>query len=163
MEVVRNMDNTSACNSPLHNMQSSVNCSPSDRPSLDSNIVDWSRPITKCIAGEYADLAVNNTVYNKNTLTDDIWIELPAYAKQFLVCGIYQINPNAASLDSLPLHTVRHKNIWLRIPTQVVDTSAGHKIYRAEFKHKHTLELMILYFNYTIQDDQPCKPYVYMR
>lgn len=158
------MDTSSAFTSPLRNQHSSVDCYYGKHARPDSNITDWSKPITRCLAGDYSDLAANNIVYNKRALTDDMWIELPAYAKQFAVCGVYQIDSSSDSCtDSLPVCAVRHKNIWLRIPIHVLDLSAGHKIYRVEFKHKSTLELMALYFNYIVQDDQPPKPYVYMK
>lgn len=128
----------------------------------DSKITDWSRPVTKCVAGDYSEISLHNTIYNKKTLTDDMWIEMPTYTKQFLVSGVYPIHPTTECLSAVPICSVKHKNIWLRIPISVMDTSAGHKIYRLEMQHECTLENMTLYFSYTIQDDEPCKPYVYM-
>lgn len=128
----------------------------------DSKITDWSRPVTKCIAGDYTDLSLHNIIYNKKALTEDMWIELPAYAKQYLVSGLYQIDSSSKCNESISMYDVKHKNIWLRIPISVMDTSPGSKIYRLEMKHNRTLENMSLYFSYTIQDDEPCKPYVYM-
>lgn len=127
----------------------------------DSSLTDWSRPVTKCVATDYSRVASNNTIYNKDTLTEDMWIELPAYAKQFAVSGIFQIHPNSGGC-SIPMCSVRQKNIWVRIPIEVVDTSPGDKIYRIEFKNTSSLERMWLYFSYTIQDDKPCRSYVYM-
>lgn len=128
----------------------------------DSSITDWSKPVTRCIAGDYSSIAVNSVVYNKQTLTDDIWIELPASTKQFSISGVYQIHPSSeCKPEKIPC--VKYRNIWLRIPVHLVDTSVGQKIYRVEFKHKCSLENMSLYFSYTIQDDNPPKPYVYMK
>lgn len=154
------MQSSNISASPYGNSCNSSECDES--ATMDSKVTDWSRPITKCIAGDYKDVSTSSTIYNKNTLTDDMWVELPRYAKPFSVCGLYQIQPAVDCKQSVPTCTIRHKNIWLRIPILVMDTSAGSKIYRLELKHNSTLESMSLYFGYTIQDDQPCKPYVYM-
>lgn len=132
--------------------------------SRDSNITDWSQPITKCLAGDYATLSSRNVVYNKNTLTGDMWVKLPPCAKQFSVAGIYQIQPQPQCPEDGRLTcSMRYRNIWLRIPIQFMDVSPGLKVYRIEFKHMHNLENMSLYISYTVQDDDPAKPYVYMK
>lgn len=150
----------------LLNTSTSLSDSASDRhrqfAMLDSNITDWSQPVTKCTAGNFCDMSLHNIIYNKKALTEDMWIELPAYAKQYLVSGLYQIDSSSKCNESISMYDVKHKNIWLRIPISVMDTSPGSKIYRLEMKHNRTLENMSLYFSYTIQDDEPCKPYVYM-
>ena len=157
------MDNTHTCTSSFGNLYYSSDCSCNGYVTPDSNITDWSRPIAKCVAGDYSKMAVNGVIYNKQTLTNDMWVELPAYAKQFSVAGIYQIQPTPDCEGSVAICRVRQKNIWLRIPVDIMDTSVGQKIYRIEFKHRYSLENMSLYFSYTIQDDDPKKPYVYMK
>lgn len=127
----------------------------------DTQVVDWSRPVTRCVADDYNKLALNNTVYNADTLSRDLWVELPAKIKQFVIIGVHPIKGNCS--ESLPIRDVFYKNIWLRIPIELVDTSSGYKIYRIECQHRTTLEPMSLYFSYTIQDDNPAKPYIYMK
>lgn len=141
-----------------------ADCGCSQYVSPDSSIADWSKPLTRCVAGDYSEICKHGVVYNKQTLTDDLWVELPACAKQFSMCGVYQIQPEPRDCEaSAPVCSIRQRNIWLRIPTAFIDTSTGQKIYRIEFKHKCSLENMSLYFSYTVQDDNPAKPYVYMR
>ena len=143
---------------------SSAECRCSKYVSPDSSIVDWSKPVMRCLAGDYSAMSANCVIYNKQTLTDDLWVELPSSAKQFSIAGVYQIQPDPQNCQvSVPIYSIKHKNIWLRIPSALVDTSAGQKIYRIEFKHKCSLENMSLYFSYIVQDDNPAKPYVYMR
>lgn len=127
----------------------------------DTQVVDWSRPITRCVADDYNKLALNNVIYNADTLSRDLWVELPAEIKQFVVIGVHLIKGNCT--ESLPISDVFYKNTWLRIPINLVDTSSGHKVYKVECQHRTTLEVMSLYFSYTIQDDSPAKPYIYMK
>lgn len=127
----------------------------------DTRVVDWSRPVTRCVADDYSKLALNNNIYNADTLSRDLWVELPAAIKQFVVTGVHPIKSNCA--ESLPITEVFYKNLWLRIPIELVDTSSGYKIYRIECQHRTTLETMSLYFSYIIQDDNPAKPYIYMK
>ena len=139
-------------------------CGCTEFASRDSSMADWSEPLAKCSAGSYSEVSSHSIIYNKQSLTNDIWIELPVAAKQFSIAGVYPIQPEPEDKTvSVPVCSMRQRNIWLRIPTSFVDTSPGQKIYRIEFKHKFSLENMSLYFSYTIQDDNPAKSYVYMR
>lgn len=51
---------------------------------------------------------------------------------------------------------------WVNIPTSVLKTDVGFHKYQFEFVDCVTLDTLHLYCAYTIQDDNPEKPYIYM-
>lgn len=124
-------------------------------------IVDWSRSVTKSVAGDYEDIGVNSIVYNKKSLSEFMWVELPRLAKNFIVAAITQIQPMQS--ESLDISQVSQENIWLKIPVALIDVTAGQKIYKMQLKHNSLEDTMTLYFSYIIQDDEPDKSYVYMK
>ena len=60
------------------------------------------------------------------------------------------------------ISSIIQDNIWLKVPTELLDTTAGKKVYKIHLKHKCLDDTMSLYFGYNIQDDEPDKSYVYM-
>lgn len=53
-------------------------------------------------------------------------------------------------------------NLWVDIPVDCLDLSIGLHTYALEFVNLATGDTFYQYFNYTIQDDSPEKPYIYM-
>ena len=51
---------------------------------------------------------------------------------------------------------------WVDIPVDLLNLSIGLHTYSLEFINLVTGDTFYQYFNYTIQDDDPDKPYIYM-
>lgn len=124
-------------------------------------IVDWSKFVSKCIAGSYEDISAHSTIYNVNSISSVMWVQLPELAKNFLIDSIGQIQPQSTA--SLDLTEVTQENIWITIPTSIMDITSGQKIYKIHLTHSQLEDSMTLYFSYTVQDDNPDKSYVYMK
>ena len=122
-------------------------------------LIDWSKAVAKASAGTLDDINHNSLVYNKQGLSDFMYIELPPEAKQLTVKSIEQIQSTGAVL--IDMSKVTKEGIWLKIDTSVLDTSAGKKIYKITFDSADS-SIPALYFGYIIQDDAPNKSYVYM-
>lgn len=123
-------------------------------------LVDWSKKVTSAIAGDYEDVSHNSTIYNKKTLSEHMLIELPTLAKNFSLTGMTKMQPTEEEVSDIS--SIIQDNIWLKVPTELLDTTAGKKVYKIQLKHKSLDDTMSLYFGYNIQDDEPDKSYVYM-
>ena len=108
--------------------------------------INWSKFVTKTIACDYSSVAQNSPIYNSATLESVMWVELPAVAKNFS-----------------DITTIEQANIWLKIPIALLDITEGVKVYQAHFTHNSVADTLTLYFGYTIQDDEPATPYVYLQ
>lgn len=51
---------------------------------------------------------------------------------------------------------------WIEIESKVLDTKPGLHIYMLKWINKVTLDVHLQYFSYSIQTDNPEKPYIYM-
>ena len=58
---------------------------------------------------------------------------------------------------------VRQSPTWLKFQTNFIDTSVGLHVYKFTFVHTITNVVATLWFSYTIQNDNPDKPYIYMK
>ena len=123
-------------------------------------LVNWSKKVTSSTAGDYEDVGHNSPIYNKKTLSEYIWIELPTLAKNFLLTGMTKMQPSQEEVSDIS--SIIQDNIWLKVTTELLDTTAGKKVYKIYLKHKCLDDTMSLYFGYNIQDDEPDKSYVYM-
>jgi hypothetical protein len=51
---------------------------------------------------------------------------------------------------------------WIDIKSTALNMDVGHHVYKLHFRQKYTNVLSNLFFAYTIQNDNPEKPYIYM-
>ena len=121
---------------------------------------DWSNAIQCCLACSHSEVNQHSVVFSKSALSEYIWVRLPEVSSNFIIDSIRCINPNTVILD---LDNILMENIWLKLPIGLMDVSSGTKIYQMRFNHRLLNETLTLYFGYVIQDDNPEKPYVYMK
>lgn len=124
-------------------------------------IIDWGKSVVSSVACDYTEVPQNSPIYNTKELEDVFWVKLPAITSNFLLDSLDQIQPATNPVSALP--EIMKENIWLRIPTSLLDTTVGNKIYKVGLSHKCLEDTMTVYFGYTIQNDDPDKPYVYMK
>lgn len=60
---------------------------------------------------------------------------------------------------------VQHEcgRVWYQLPFEQLNQSPGHHKYRMRFVQTQTGLTVSLYFAYILQDDNPEKPYIYMK
>ena len=79
--------------------------------------------------------------------------------KSYRVMRIYNID-TSDSVSRYDYDELEHP--WVDIPIDCIDLNAGLHTYALEFINLVTGDTFYQYFNYTIQDDKPAKPYIYM-
>lgn len=120
-------------------------------------------PVLQIDACEYKDIARNTPVLNLDQVEYYLWIHLgPEISSE---CYFYE----AAELDKehgpiiFPDSFVRKSPTWIKVKTDSLDKSPGLHIYRLSFVDRVTDDPFSLFFGYIIQDDNPDKPYIYMK
>ena len=112
----------------------------------------------------YEDLAKYSKVFNINTIEYHLWIYLnPEDVRDAVFLEAKEIGPNADNSKLYPDTFVRDSQCWIRANTMWLDTSIGKHTIKLWFVNRYTDTDFSLYVSYYIQDDNPDKPYVYMK
>lgn len=103
-------------------------------------------------------------IINVDDLEYFIWLKIPTDISNR--CELFQIDeilPTKQEFD----HTIFTKREcgkpWIRVITEMLNKSIGQHIYKFSFIDRNTDEIETLYFSYIIHNDNPDKPYIYMR
>ena len=120
-------------------------------------------PIQAIEACTYQDLPKHTVVINILNLEYYLWVHIPRFAKDCNLFQVDEIMPNTGELLKFQyfMHQ-EYKKPWIRITSKILNTEIGQHIYRLHFVHEFTKDVISLYFSYIIQNDDPCKPYIYM-
>jgi len=120
-------------------------------------------PVLQLHACEYKDISNNTPVWNRSALDYYVYIDVPHSILSR--CSLYDVaEMEREGLKGVPKDAVvRDVNCWLRANISLLNTAAGLHIYRLMFVDSMTNVTLDLYFGYNIQDDNPDKPYVYMK
>lgn len=121
-------------------------------------------PVLKIESSTYHELPINTTVLGKEQLEYYTWIHLPHdLSRDFALVQIDNID------DSLPKEVKRAfinrkpGKPWIRIRTGALNQSIGLHRYKITLVNKTSDDVVSLYFAYIMQDNNPDKPYIYMR
>lgn len=124
-------------------------------------------PVHMLDACKYSETPSNLILFNSKELNDYLWIRLPKlFTRLFDVVDISEmISEETKSIEDLS--EVFKENIWVKIPVNILNVSIGMHIYSITLQRKECYQYeenrFVLYFSYMIQDDNPDKPYVYMK
>lgn len=110
---------------------------------------------------DYKDLYTYNPVFNLNLLGPvmHVGIDLDVHAS----CRLLQIADTKTQAVVAPYEYDELGKPWVDIMVDLLDLSIGLHTYRLEFVNLNTGDTYYQYFNYTIQDDNPEQPYIYMQ
>ena len=102
-------------------------------------------------------------VINRHDIPYYAWIHLPTHTAKYLnLVSVYDEEDNSA-VEFLDAWQRDGSHPWYKIKTGSINLDAGPHMYRLEFINKYTDDMINLYFRYIIQDDNPDKPYIYMK
>lgn len=118
-------------------------------------------PVIVLQADTYDNVFKSVQILNKNSLEHYLYISIPPELKDNT--RIYNIE-DVTSKKYLDVRLFEHmcNRIWIRVVSDILDTSAGQHLYRMRLVNTLTNDTYSLYFVYRIQDDDPEKPYIYM-
>lgn len=97
-------------------------------------------------------------------LGNGICVHIPEeFASDIYLYGLHEIEPCDRDIFITEGLVARHGlRPWLDIDSCLLDISTGFHVYRLDFIHKHTNDIVNMYFSYYLQNSHPDKPYVYM-
>jgi len=94
-----------------------------------------------------------------------MWFEIPE--ELALTCELYKVEelkPTLQIIEDYQGYIQREgRNRWLQFLGDFFNKSAGLHSYKFTFVDTISEELIPLFFAYTFQDDNPSRPYIYMR
>lgn len=120
--------------------------------------------ITSLVSCNYNDLPSNTKVFNLSTLDYHLWIYLdPDTVRDTYFIKAEEIGPEADNSTVFPDTYVRDSQCWIRVNSRQLNLSIGKHIIKLYFVDRYTDTDFSLYVSYYIQNDNPDKPYVYMK
>ena len=106
---------------------------------------------------------LNSPILNKGNIQEFIWVYIPhEFSTGYVVTSIEHKHKNEYEPLDLAYVERDHYYPWIKIIAEKLVQDVGQHIYRLILTHETTLESVTLYFSYTIQNDDPEKPYYYM-
>lgn len=112
----------------------------------------------------YEDLAKHSKVFNLSTLNYHLWIYLnPETVREAYFYKAEEIGPEADNSRIFEDTFQREGQCWIRVNMEYLNLKPGKHTIRLMFVDRYTDTDFSLYFSYIIQNDNPEKPYVYMK
>lgn len=110
------------------------------------------------------DISNHSKLFNISELDNGLCIHIPEqFSSDIYLYGLHQLEPDDADVFITDGLVVRHGlRPWLDINRCLLNLSTGFHVYRLDFVHKHTNDIVNMYFSYYIQNSHCDKPYVYM-
>ncbi len=115
----------------------------------------------------YEDALIHCITINKSQLEYYMWLELPHELAKYL--SLYEITEIKSNIDSKELDFKEklkheHRRPWICAESILFNTDAGYHMYKFSFWDSKINDIVLLYFSYRIQTDNPNKSsYVYMK
>ena len=122
-------------------------------------------PYSLLVACEYDKININTKVFNKDALSNGLWVNLPAYVGCFNLAKIIDISNQKYEEVKFDTSTVvqYYPHPWVRIDTSILSLVSGMHMYKLIFEPKFKNDFsQPVYIAYILQDDNPVTPYIYM-
>ena len=98
-------------------------------------------------------------VFNKSDTDAVLWVKIPEHIAHLTIVRIFHIG--AVEIHEVPWIR-QHRQSWFKIAASDLDLSEGTHLYRVDMVDMITNFKTHIWFEYTIQSDEPDKPYYYM-
>ena len=111
------------------------------------------------------EVASHCVVFPISFVPEFVYVKLPAeLVYDSDIVGFYEIGPMHQHGTLVPETATREElKPWLKIPSSSFGSDIGKQIYRITFQQRGTGRTFELYFSVNVQNDNPEKPYVYMK
>lgn len=115
-------------------------------------------------ACSYNDLPKYCKVFNTNCTEYHLWIYInPEVAREAYFIDAEEIGPNADNSRMFPNTFQRMSQCWIRANREYLNNSCGKHTVKLRFVNRYTDTDFSLYVSYIMQNDNPEKPYIYMK
>lgn len=120
-------------------------------------------PAFKLTAVTHKDIAYASKVFSLQEFQPYLYVDIPVYiAKHFSLYELDEIVEKAEPVCVKCLWDHPQCSIWYRFHTNKLNQESGYHCYRMCFVDTFTKDIVYLYFAYTVQTNNPDKPYIYM-
>lgn len=128
------------------------------------NSMKFGGPYTTVIQSCSLDsISYNTKVFNLANLSDTICIKLPEdFPRNVELVGVYNLEDNK-KIDFEDYIRQTPYRPWVDIKQALLNTAIGQHIYKLEFTINDNCLGASCWFSYIIQDNNPEKPYIYMK
>ena len=114
-------------------------------------------------SSKLSDLPLHTVIYNSKDFSEVVCVKLPPQMpRDMQLIEIYNLN-SSEDLDFTDFVTRDENRPWIDIQSSILDTTAGQHTYRMTFAKEDVKLTATCWFSYIIQDNNPEKPYIYMK
>ena len=114
-------------------------------------------------SSKLSDLPLHTVIYNAKDFSEIVCVKLPPQMpRDMQLIEIYNLN-SSEDLDFADFVTRDENRPWIDIQSSILDVSAGQHTYRMTFAKEDVKLTATCWFSYIIQDNNPDKPYIYMK
>lgn len=107
-------------------------------------------------------------LFSRQQVEPYLYVKIPPYiAREYELTQVDEIKDRAYPLESkdsdeTPLWEHDSRRMWYKFRSDILDMETGYHNYRLTFQNRITGDTCLLYIAYTIQNNNPDKPYIYM-
>ena len=116
-------------------------------------------------SSQLSDLPLHTKIYNSKDFDETVCVKLPPQMPRDMdLIDLYNLNV-AEDVDFADQVTRAEHRPWIDISSSILDLSIGQHVYRMTFQSANPdCKLKATcWFSYIIQDNNPDKPYIYMK
>lgn len=111
----------------------------------------------------YQNLPLVTKVLNSKNIP----YKLPVFLGNMSIqdCTVYEISEMADEPVLVPFngYEIMCGKPWIDIESDYINQSEGQHIYKVSMINKYSQDVFDLFFSYIVQNDNPDKPYIYMK
>ena len=117
------------------------------------------------VASSYEELSKHSMIFNLAELDYFLYVKIdPPLSRAWYLYRIEEKLKDGTLKEMMFPATVRKESpTWLKFKTDFINKEIGMHTYKVTFVDTATDVLLSLWFAYIIQNDNPDKPYVYMK
>lgn len=114
-------------------------------------------------SSQLSKLPLNTVMYNSKDVSEIFCIKLPPeMPRDMELTEIYNLNASE-EVDFADKVTRAEHRPWIDIDSAILELTAGQHVYRMTFSKPECKLNATCWFSYIIQDNNPEKPYIYMK
>ena len=114
-------------------------------------------------ASQLSQMPLHTKIYNSKDFSDIVCIKFPPEMPRDMVLSeIYDLYASA-DIDYNDKVSRDEFKPWIDIDSSILDKTAGQHVYRLTFVKENCKLKATCWFSYIIQDNNPEKPYIYMK
>lgn len=119
-------------------------------------------PVFSLKASKYDKVSLHSEVLNDNQIAHELHLQIPVQIAH--TCELHKLEELGDTVTEVSDESWKRDDnrIWYQIKTSYLNMSVGHHLYKLSFINRVTDDTMFLYFAYTIQSNNPEKPYIYV-